>query len=176
MLLQSYDLHVVSPACEPGAERWSAKAALAEDIGEALPYLNATLKGAIYNHAARALTWRMGGHAVAIRPHEIAVSNLRDREGAAVEVKRVVDLVNDTWDRRAEITPSTEMRQRLKPMDVYKLLPATNCKACGQPTCFTFALKVTAGEVEPEQCAPLFTDAYREKRERLLALLEGAAS
>lgn len=176
MLLQSYDLHVVSPACEPGAERWSAKAVLAEDIGDALPYLNATLKGAIYNHAARALTWRMGGHSVAIRPHEIAVSNLRDREGAAVAVKHVVDLVNDTWERHAEITPSTEMRQRLKPMDVYKLLPATNCKACGQPTCFTFALKVTAGELEPEQCTPLYADTYREKRARLLTLLEGAAN
>jgi 4Fe-4S ferredoxin len=59
-------------------------------------------------------------------------------------------------------------------MDVYKLLPATNCKVCGQPTCFTFALKMTAGEAEPEQCAPLFTDAHREKRQKLLALLEGA--
>jgi 4Fe-4S ferredoxin len=55
-------------------------------------------------------------------------------------------------------------------------LPATNCKTCGQPTCFTFALKLTAGELQPELCAPLFTDAYREKRESLLALLEGAAN
>jgi ArsR family metal-binding transcriptional regulator len=176
MLLQSYDLTVFAPPCEPGAERWCAKAALAEDIGDALPYLNVALKGAIYNHAARALTWHMGGHSVAIRPREIAVSNLRDREGAAVELKRIADLVNVTWERRAEITPSTEMRQRLKPMDVYKLLPATNCKTCGQPTCFTFALKLTAGELQPELCAPLFTDAYREKRESLLALLEGAAN
>ncbi len=175
MLLQGYTLDVFSPPCEPGAERWSVKAALEDDIGDALPYLNATLKGAIYNHAARALTWRMGGHSVAIRPREIAISNLRDKDAAAVEVQRVADLVNQTWERRAEITPSVEMRQRLKPMDVYKLLPATNCKVCGQSTCFTFALKVTAGEVEIEQCAPLFTDAYREKREKLLALLEEAA-
>ena len=175
MLSQSYHLDIFSPPCEPGAERWSVKAALDDDIGDALPYLNATLKGAIYNHAARALTWRMGGHSLAIRPREIAISNLRDQDAAATEVQRVVDLVNRTWERRAEITPSVEMRQRLKPMDVYKLLPATNCKVCGQPTCFTFALKVTAGEVEIEQCAPLFTDAYREKRERMLALLEGAA-
>lgn len=174
MLLSSYTLDIFSPPCEPGAERWSAKAALDDDIGDALPYLNVTLKGAIYNHAARALTWRMGGHAIAIRPREIAVSNLRDREGAATEIKRVADLVNQTWERRAEITPSIEMRQRLKPMDVYKLLPATNCKACGQPTCFTFALKVTAGEVELEQCAPLLTETFRDKREKLLALMEGA--
>lgn len=175
MLLQSYTLDVFAPPCEPGAERWSVKAALDDDIGEVLPYLNATLKGAIYNHAARALTWRMGGHAIAIRPREIAISNLGDKDAAATEVKRVVEIINRTWERRAEITPSLEMRQRLKPMEVYKLLPATNCKACGQPTCFTFALKIAAGEAEPEQCAPLLTDAYRNQREKLLTLMEGAS-
>ncbi len=176
MLLQSYRLDVFAPPCEPGAERWTVRAALDDDIGDALPYLNAVLKGAIYNHSARALTWRMGGHAIAVRPREIAISNLRDKDAAATEVQRVVDIINRTWERRAEITSSVEMRQRLKPMDVYKLLPATNCKACGQPTCFTFALKVTASEIEIEQCAPLFTNAFREKREKLMALLEGAMS
>ncbi len=176
MLLQSYHLDVFSPPCDPGAERWTVKAALDDDIGDALPYLNVTLNGAIYNHAARALTWWMGGHAIAIRPREIAMSNLLDQNAAATEVKRVVDIINRTWERRTEITPSIEMRPRLNPMDVYKLLPATNCKVCGQPTCFTFALKVTAGELEPEQCSPLFTDVYRDKREKLMALLEGAMS
>jgi ArsR family metal-binding transcriptional regulator len=175
MLLQSYHLDLFAPPCAPGAERWSAKAALDDDIGDALPYLNATIKSAIYNPPARALTWRMGGHTFAVRPREIAISNLLDKDAAAIEVKRIVDLINRTWERRAEITPSIEMRQRLKPMEVYKLLPATNCKECGQPTCFTFALKITAGEVELEQCASLFTDAYREKREQLLARLESAA-
>ncbi len=174
MLVQGYQLEVFAPACDPGSESWAAKAALDEDIGEALPYLNTAFKGAIYNHAARALTWRWEGHAIAIRPREIAVSNLEDKAVAATEVQRLVDLVNQTWKHRAEITPSIEMRARLKPMDVYKLLPATNCKACGLATCFTFALKVTAGELPPEKCPPLFADAFRAKREQLLALLEGA--
>ena len=175
MLVQSYRLEVFAPPCDPGAERWSAKAALDDDIGDALPYLNAMVKSAIYNHAARALTWRMGGHTIAVRPREIAISNLLDKDAAATEMQRVVGLINRTWEQRDEITPSTEMRQRLKPMEVYKLLPATNCKECGQPTCFTFALKITAGEAELEQCVPLFTDAYREKRAQLLARLESAA-
>lgn len=174
MLVQNYHLEVFAPPCDPGAERWSARAALDDDIGEVLPYLNATIRNAIYNPAARALTWRMGGHTIAVRPREIAISNLVDKDAAEVEMQRVVGLINRTWERRAEITPSTETRQRLKPMDVYKLLPATNCKVCGQPTCFTFALKLVAGEVELEQCAPLFTDAYRDKRDKLSALLEGA--
>ncbi len=173
-LVRSYHLDVFAPACDPGTERWAAKAALDDDIGAVLPYLNATLKGAIYHHAAQALIWRMGGHAIAIRPHEIAISNLSDKEAAAIEVEHVADLINQTWERRGEITPSVEMRQRLKPMDVYKLLPATNCQACGQATCFTFALKLTAGEMQPEQCPPLLKAELCEKREKLMSLLEGA--
>jgi ArsR family metal-binding transcriptional regulator len=111
----SYQVIVLAsfrPPCEPGAERWTVKAALDDDIGEVLPYLNASLAGAIYSHAARALTWRMGGHPIAFRPKEIAISNLRDRASAAVEMNCVADLVNRTWERRLEITPSLEMRQR----------------------------------------------------------------
>jgi ArsR family metal-binding transcriptional regulator len=174
MLVQSYQLNIFSPPCDPGAERWAVKAALDDDIADALPYLNVALKGAIYNHAACALTWRMGGHTIAVRPHEIAVSNLADQSAAATEVKRVADLINRTWERRAEITPSTAMRQRLKPMEVFKLLPTTNCKACGLPTCFTFALKLTVGEKEIEQCPALFDETHRAKREKLLELLEDA--
>lgn len=175
MPLQSYPLDLFAPPCAPGAERWSAKAALDDDIGDALPYLNATIKRAIYNHAARARTWRRGGHTIAARPREIAISNLLDKEAAAIEMKRIVDLSNRTWERRAEITPRLEMRQRLKPREVYQLLPATNCRECDQPTCFTFALKITAGEVELGRGTSLFTDAYREKHEQLLARLESAA-
>ena len=176
MLLQSYQLNIFAPPCEPGAERWTVKAALDDDIGDVLPYLNTTLKGAMYNHAAHALTWKMGGHAIAIRPREIAISNLQDQDAAATEVKHVAEIINRTWERRCEIVPNLEMRQRLKPMDVFQCLPATNCQVCGQPTCFTFALKVTAGEVGIEQCAPLFTEAFRAKREKMQTLLENSAS
>lgn len=56
MLIGKYDLEVFTPPCEPGAERYSALARLTTDISEILPYLNATLRGAVYHQAANALT------------------------------------------------------------------------------------------------------------------------
>lgn len=109
-----------------------------------------------------------------VQPYEIAVSNLEDREEATTVIERLVGMINRTWERREEIEPSYQKRERLKALDVYKLLPSTNCKACGQPTCFIFANKLTAGEVEVEQCIPLFTDTYQEGREQLLALIQAA--
>lgn len=174
MLIEKYDLEVTTPPCDPGAERFNAIARFTANIGGVLPYLNATWKGAIYDHANHFLTRRTGGRTITVWPHEIAVSNLEDREEAATVIERLVGMINRTWERRAEIEPSTVKRERLKALDVYKLLPGTNCKACGEPTCFIFANKLVTGQVTVEQCTPLFTDEHREKREQLLALIQAA--
>ena len=152
ILIAGYTLEVFTPDCDPGAERYSAVARLEADISPVLPYLNATLRGAMYYHEAQALTWKKAGHAVAFHPHEIATSNVEDREAARREIEGLIGLVNRTWARRAEITPDTTTRQRPTPMAVYKLLPRTNCKRCGEATCFTFALKLTASQRTVDDC------------------------
>ena len=171
MLIEHYDIAVFTPPCDPGAERFSAKALLLTDISEALPYLNATLRGAVYNRAANTLTWKKGGHNIAFHPYEIATSNVEDRAAAVAELEGLIDLVNRTWERRAEITPDTTERQRPTAMALYKLLPGTNCRACGQPSCWNFALKLAAAQVELTACTPLYEPAYAEKLAALQTLL-----
>lgn len=169
MLIEKYDVEVFTPPCEPGAERFSAIARLTVDISEVLPYLNATLRGAVYLPEAQTLTWKKSGHNIAFHAYEIATSNAEDRDGAEKELKGIIDLVNRTWERRAEITPSTETRQRPTPMAIYKLLPNTNCKQCGEPTCYSFALKLVASQRKLADCPPLAEPQYADK----LAALEG---
>ncbi len=105
MLIEHYDPEIFTPPCDPGAERFAARALLLADISEALPYLNATLRGAVYTQAAAALTWKKGGHNIAFHAYEIATSNVEDRDAAVKELEGLVDLVNRTWERRAEIMP-----------------------------------------------------------------------
>ncbi|RME46492.1 MAG: Fe-S cluster protein [Chloroflexi bacterium] len=171
MLIDHYDLDLFVPPCEPGSETWSAIARLTVDISEVLPYLNATLRGAIYNQAAKALTWKKGGRTIAFHPYQIAASNLEDRDEATKVIESLVKLVNRTWEKRDEITPSYEQRQRPTPMAVYNLLPKTNCKRCGEPTCWTFALKLIAGQKKLLECPPLFDMAYTAQRSELEIML-----
>ncbi len=168
MLIEHYDLEVFTPPCDPGAERYAARARLTADISEILPYLNATLRGAVYLPEAQAMTWKKGGHNIAFHAYEIATSNVEDREGAEKELKGLIDLVNRTWERRSEITPDHITRQRPTPMAIYKLLPNTNCKRCGESTCYSFALKLSASQKKLADCPPLFEAQYAEK----LAALE----
>jgi acetyl-CoA decarbonylase/synthase complex subunit gamma len=61
--------------------------------------------------------------------------------------------------------------KELSPIDVYKLLPKTNCKECGEENCMAFATKIVNREVNIDQCAPLLKKenekAYNKLKEML---------
>ncbi len=63
------------------------------------------------------------------------------------------------------------------PLDIYKLLPKTNCGKCGEKTCMSFAFKLLSGERKLEECEPLFSPKFeknRKKLEEMLAIVEKA--
>jgi acetyl-CoA decarbonylase/synthase complex subunit gamma len=49
----------------------------------------------------------------------------------------------------------------LSGLQIYKLLPKTNCKECGFPTCLAFAMKLAAKQVELDAC-PHVSDEAKE--------------
>ena len=53
-------------------------------------------------------------------------------------------------------------------MDIYRLLPKTNCVECGEASCMAFATKLSQKEIDLELCTPLAADEL-EKLENLLA-------
>jgi len=50
----------------------------------------------------------------------------------------------------------------LSGIQIYKLLPQTNCKDCGFPTCLAFAMKLAAKQVELAEC-PHVSDEAKEQ-------------
>jgi len=47
-------------------------------------------------------------------------------------------------------------------IEIYKLLPKTNCKECGYPTCMAFALKLAAKQVELSACPYVSEEAKNQ--------------
>jgi len=175
MLLKSIQPEVFLTPCDFSQETVNVSGRFAEDLSPVLPYLNATQPKALYNRSANILRFRFEGHPVTLQPHELAIGGLADADEAIETLTRLQRLINYTWERRDEIAPSTVERERLQALEVYKLLPGLNCKECGEPTCFVFANKLAAGQVNVELCAPLFADeTYADQREQLMAMLEMA--
>ncbi len=64
--------------------------------------------------------------------------------------------------------------RELSPIDVYKLLPRTNCKECGEENCMAFATKVVNREVPIEKCPPLLTKEHEKAYKQLKEMLKPA--
>jgi acetyl-CoA decarbonylase/synthase complex subunit gamma len=59
----------------------------------------------------------------------------------------------------------TEQRKKsireISPIDVYKLLPKTNCQECHESNCMAFATRLVNGELVLTDCPPLHTVEYQ---------------
>jgi len=64
--------------------------------------------------------------------------------------------------------------KELSPIDVYMLLPKTNCKECGEDNCMAFAAKVVNREVKIEQCPPLLKKENEKAYKQLSEMLKPA--
>ena len=51
------------------------------------------------------------------------------------------------------------MAKKLTGIEIYKLLPRTNCRDCGFPTCMAFAMQVAAKKVALDQCPHVSEEA-----------------
>jgi acetyl-CoA decarbonylase/synthase complex subunit gamma len=47
-------------------------------------------------------------------------------------------------------------------IEIFKMLPKTNCKECGLPTCLAFAMALASGKAELDAC-PYVSDEVKEK-------------
>lgn len=94
---------------------------------------------------------------------------LKDEAEAEKLVEWLKNEINQAWDNRAEITPCYKGRTKPQLIEILKLLPKTNCKKCGQPTCMVFAAQVMDGGRGVDDCPELSP----ENREKLNIYLSG---
>lgn len=55
------------------------------------------------------------------------------------------------------------MVPRFDAFSVYKLLPQTNCKKCGETNCMAFAVKLVSQKITLDECTPLFEEVKHKK-------------
>ncbi len=171
MLIEKYEIELYTPPWNPGASRFAARARFAVNISKVFPYLNAVLRSAHYVPTMNTLMVKQGELLVAFHPYEIAITDAANHFEAERLLKPWIEVVNQTWERRHEITPDQRSRPRPTHFAIYKLLPNTNCRQCNELTCYIFATKLMLSLKKLEECTPLFEPAYAEQRSALQDLI-----
>ena len=145
-------------------------------IDGVLPLLNAILPTVIsYHPFSGVMTLRRRPGLITLYPDKVMITQVADVEEGLALLAAMRDLLNQTWARRDEIQPRHEGRRIPRPLDVYELLPRTNCRACGESTCMAFAFGLLESRHRPEECPALADPVFAAQRQALADMLAGSA-
>ncbi|WP_369425658.1 (Fe-S)-binding protein [Methanothrix sp.] len=99
----------------------------------------------------------------------VTMTMIRDETHARELLEELRKTINDAIERG--VTPAPKEKVRVDPMEVYRYLPGTNCRECGEQSCYSFAIRLVSGEVGLEMCRPLQEEKYTTRLEHLRSLL-----
>jgi ArsR family metal-binding transcriptional regulator len=141
-------------------------------LAEVIPYL-AALPGVIgYNPDTPSLTFRRRPGFITLYERRVTITQVRDADEGLALLVTLTEAINGTWEHRQELTAVTQPRRRARPLDVYSLLPQTNCKQCGEATCMAFAFGLIRQNHTTADCPALSRDpAFADRRAALSAML-----
>ncbi|MCX7935548.1 MAG: hypothetical protein N3A66_09870 [Planctomycetota bacterium] len=163
---------VLAP-CVADATKIRIVAHISGDLTDVFPYLNAEMPQAFYNPNGPSLTFMDAYRMIGLHPHRLAIAKADDIVDAWRTLEMIRCRANGVWARRATIVPSHEMRRKPPALEIYKRLPGTNCKECGEKTCMAFAMRLWRGEGNPSECKPVFAGAYSGLKAALLEICAG---
>jgi len=171
MFLETITLSQTTPClAEPGKIIVTGKPSCPLD--DVLPYLAALPNVIGFNPDTLTLTLRRQPGFITIYRQRITITQVKDVDEGLALLDTLKDAINATWEHRHELTPVTQLQRPPRPLDLYAILPQTNCKQCGDVTCMAFAVNLLLGKTSLDRCSPLYTNpTYLERRATLEALL-----
>ncbi len=146
-------------------------ASLSRNVEGLLPYLNAVLRGS-YHEEGKTFTFSYEKRPVVVEAEQIILGKTENIDKVKEILDNVIKILNRVARERNNITPSTRPRPQLSPYALYKHLPRTNCKKCGEMTCLAFATGLIQERYEVKQCPPLKEVSREQEQQAIQKLLD----
>ena len=123
------------------------------------------------------LTLTLSNRLITLYPSgKVTMNKTKDKEDAVMVMGELIKDINQVYTEIqdgevGDYSKTNEKSSRLGPLAIYNCLPQTNCEECGEATCMAFAIKLLAGDVTLDLCAPLLTSEHAENVNCLEELL-----
>ena len=140
---------------------WGAHFKFDSDVRDIFPYINAIQSGARYHDNPEYLFFVFEGIQCTLYPKDVLATPFSDRASADSFAQKLVGFLNELHQRRNSIVPNYRKYRPVSVVEIYRLLPGTNCRDCGYKTCMAFAAALVQGSVVMNQC-PGFADPIYE--------------
>lgn len=141
---------------------WGAYFRLDSVVCDLFPFINATVKDAKLYDAPEHIQFMYDGAKCTLYPNEVIAAAFENETRAREFARSLVKFLNNLDEKKATIIPEYRPHRIVSPVDIYKLLPKTNCRECGFPTCVAFAAYLGRGIATPDQCPGFADPLYRQ--------------
>lgn len=141
-------------------------------LDEVISYL-ATLPGVIaYNPETCTLTFRRPHGFMTLYTDKVYITQVADSTEGLQLFDALKDAINATWEKRDELIAVTARKRAPRHLDVWELLPRSNCGQCNESTCLAFAVAVIQQKRSLVECLPLQSDlSFADRKATLDAML-----
>jgi DNA-binding CsgD family transcriptional regulator/ArsR family metal-binding transcriptional regulator len=122
------------------------------DISQLFPYINAVAESASLLEKPPFIRFVLDRYSCGLYPdHGVAASFITSQEALRF-LDRLIDFLNDICARRDSLKPNYKKWNPVPILQIFRLLPQTNCRSCGYPSCLAFAAALSTQKTSPERC------------------------
>ncbi len=161
MLLRGYADFSLTPCTpcfrlEPPTEAiWTAHFRLETSVVELFPFINGLARGAALYDRPTFIRFILDGVLCGLYPDRGSAAPFEDRHEAQGFVEKLIAFLNDISTRREALEQNFKRWRPVPILDIYRILPRTDCSECGFPTCLAFAAAVSKQKTSPYGCPSL---------------------
>jgi len=157
--------------CIADVAKFRIIARLEPQLGGALKLLEPLFPRARYSERIGALIIQKGNVLITLYSNGNVTMTMISSEAAA---RAVLEGLKEPINKAitSGVTPVPREKVKVDHAEVYKYLPKTDCKICGEQSCYAFAIRLVGGETTLEKCTPLLETKFTTSLETLRALRE----
>lgn len=143
------------PMAKPGSGARSSVMAIFyfdTDLGSLFPYINAVAKEAELYKEPYFIRFKLDHVFCVLYPERCIASPFTDRNEAKRFRDKMMVYLNSILNRKDKIRPKYKIFKKIAVTDIIRLLPRTNCRECGYPSCMAFAAMLSKQLAAPSRC------------------------
>lgn len=148
--------------CYPAKGCYKARLPLTNSLMELAPYIKSKAKVLLYEpekYIVFNISYQEKTYKVFLEEKELRWAIVEDREEAKKVLRFLMEFLQKLFQEKDKLTPDFNPIKRPSALEIYKHLPKSNCKECGETSCLAFAIKLSIAEVEASQC-PYFKAGF----------------
>ncbi|MBF0552290.1 MAG: hypothetical protein HQK60_17365 [Deltaproteobacteria bacterium] len=135
---------------------WAVDFRLDAEVTPLFPFINGLTGSATFFEDPPFIRFLLDGFVCGLKPNSGVAAPFVDRAQALEFLERLIAFLNDIDVRKDTLEPNYRRWNPVVPvLDIFRLLPRTNCRTCGYASCLAFAAALSKQKTGPDRCPAL---------------------